>query len=522
MSLKQFQGLLLATSLATMLLPGCNFEGFGPLPGDDRLLGSGEPDLDEEPWQDDDDDFSDDDDDGGELFDPPAPPKGEPISVDVEDEACDQVSSQPETWFMSTDDSNSQATPVQVRENLENGWAPSALLRIHEFLNYYSFGFPAADPGSVRVVPQLRVSEDDPSRYSLGVGVVAPHLDPANRRPVDITFSVDTSCSMGSDGIAAVQATMRAVAGSLQEGDTAAIVSWSSQVAVELPTHTVSGANDPVLVDAINDLDTEGSTNLHAGLVAAYDLAAAAQAPGRLNRVILLSDGGANTGVTDEDLIAQHADDAEGEGIYLVGVLTPGSGFNDSLMDTITDLGKGAYIYIPDGAEAERMFTGERFLSNLELAARDVRLELTLPPGFVLDEFHGEEASQDPTEVRPQHLAPNDSMLYHMDLVYCTQTNFADRQFVFQVTWEDVDSREPRTETISVDFDDLLLSGSSELAKADAIIAYAKMFAALDNSESSNADLVSAVDARIDTALALLPGDVDLLEIRALLPVAAN
>ena len=61
MSLKQFQGLLLATSLATLLLPGCNFEGFGPLPGDDRLLGSGEPDLSEEPWQDDDDDFSGDD-----------------------------------------------------------------------------------------------------------------------------------------------------------------------------------------------------------------------------------------------------------------------------------------------------------------------------------------------------------------------------------------------------------------------------------------------------------------------------
>jgi len=511
---------LLTVSIAAMLLSSC-FSEDGLHNTDDQRLG----DLSEEPsaWSDDDDDGSevgsDDDDD---AFDPPAPPpKDDPIGVDVEDEICDLASPEAETWFMSTDDSNSQAAPVLIRERLLDGSVPSSSSRIHEFLNYYSFDFAPAEPGSVRVVPQLRADPTEPDRYRLGVGVVAPDLDPTDRRPVDITFSVDTSCSMGNSGIAAVRATMRAVAGSLHEGDTVAIVSWSSNVAIQLPTHTVSGASDPDVLDVINALDTEGSTNLHAGLVAAYDLAASAQSPGRLNRVILLSDGGANAGVTDQELIAQHADDGEDEGIYLVGVLTPGSGYNDTLMDTITDVGKGAYIYIPDAAEAERMFTGERFLSNLELAARNIRLELTLPPGFVLDEFHGEEASQDPTEVKPQHLAPNDSMLYHMDLAYCDSAANADRQFDFVVTWEDVDTRESRVETISASFDDLILADSTELTKADAILAYAQLFDALRVSTSGGADERNEVDSRIDDALSLLPGDADLLEVQSLLGLSS-
>ena len=33
--------------------------------------------------------------------------------------------------------------------------------------------------------------------------------------------------------------------------------------------------------------------------------------------------------------------------------------------------------------------------------------------------FSGEEISTNPEEVRPQHLAPNDAMLYHFALVDC-------------------------------------------------------------------------------------------------------
>ena len=479
---------------------------------------------------------SSDDDDGADIFDdddamgddddvslPPTDIRPEPVyPVDVEDEICDEASASSETYFMSADDSNSQATPVQLRTLVESGYVPGAMtdagyypatsFRIHEFLNYYSFDFEAADAGEIRIVPQLRRDPEEPSHYTMGVAAVAPRVEASERRPVDITFSVDTSCSMGGDGIRAVQATMEAVAASLKEGDTVSIVTWSDSSSRRLEAHAVSGPSDPEVTEVIDSLVTEGSTNLSGGLVAAYELANEVRDYGRLNRVILLSDGGANAGVTDQDLIAQNAEDAEDEGIYLVGVLTPGTGYNDGLMNTITDLGKGAYVFIPDEYEADRMFTGERFLSNLEIAARDVRLSLTLPPAFVIDEFHGEEVSQDPEEVEPQHLAPNDAMLYHMELVDCTTEGSGERLFTFELTWQRIDDGTDRTETVSYTLDELRSASRRELYKADLIIAYAKVF-----SNDVHDGTINPVLEEIEAALQAYPNDTDLAEMRAVL-----
>ena len=82
----------------------------------------------------------------------------------------------------------------------------------------------------------------------------------------------------------------------------------------------------------------------------AYAEAVAMYGEDRLNRVILLSDGGANVGVTEETLIGEHADDAESEGIYLVGVGMDevGGAYDDALMDAVTALsGSGpAYFFL--------------------------------------------------------------------------------------------------------------------------------------------------------------------------------
>ena len=166
----------------------------------------------------------------------------------------------------------------------------------------------------------------------------------------------------------------------------------------------VTGPCDATLVRRCAEIEVGGTTDLNAGLETAYRLARQNFRPDRINRVILMSDGGANTGVTDIELIAQNADDAEGESIYLMGVgVSDIEHYRDDLMNAVTDAGRGSYIFIDSTEEALRMF-GERFLSNVELAARDVRVELTLPPTFEMLRFHGEQHSGTPRDVEPQHL----------------------------------------------------------------------------------------------------------------------
>jgi Ca-activated chloride channel homolog len=269
-----------------------------------------------------------------------------------------------------------------------------------------------------------------------------------------------------------------------------------------------------------DNLVADGSTDLHSGLVTAYALAEENFSQNRINRVILMSDGGANTGITDVELIAEAADDSEGEGIYMMGVgVGDPTYYNDELMDDVTDAGKGAYIFVDSEEEADLMF-GERFLTNIEVAARDVRVELDLPPTFAMVEFHGEEYSTNPEEVEPQHLAPNDAMIYHQIVGSCDATAYDDTTpITVTADYYHPFTLSPLTATFDTTIGELLGDDAALLLKGDAVVAYAEALKAVrdaPNNEEKLAILDGAI-AAVDAAADVLAGDPDLVEISGLL-----
>ena len=82
---------------------------------------------------------------------------------------------------------------------------------------------------------------------------------------------------------------------------------------------------------------------------------------------------------------------------------------------------------------------------NLHSAARAVRVQLTLPTGWFIAEFHGEELSENPSEVDPQHLAPNDAMIFHQIVSTCDQAATGDEQLEVTAHYQDPVTRQPRT-----------------------------------------------------------------------------
>ena len=103
-------------------------------------------------------------------------------------------------------------------------------------------------------------------------------------------------------------------------GDTVSIVTWNTENTIRMSGYGVSGPDDPLVLAEIDELFADGGTDLHNGLVQGYMLADAAFEPGRINRMVLVSDGGANVGITDVDLIAGYAASNGEDGIYMVGV----------------------------------------------------------------------------------------------------------------------------------------------------------------------------------------------------------
>ncbi len=446
--------------------------------------------------------------DGGDCEEPDASTK----SVDPDE---------PVVLYLSADDSNSMASPVVARWYIRNGSiVPHQVVRIYEFLNYYDIGYEPAAPGAVRVVSQFRPVDADEGLYALQLGVQSERLAAADRRPMNVTLVLDTSGSMSGTPMDLLRASVQALASSLRAGDIVSAVEWDTERSIRLDSHAVVGPDDPAVLAMAAALAPGGGTDLHAGLELGYRLARRNYRQTMMNRVVLISDGQANAGVTDLGIIAAGADEMEGEGIYLVGVGC-GSGYNDELMDRVTDAGRGAYVFVDTPEEARKTFV-DRFLQTMEVAVRDVRVELTLPGVFRIEEFHGEEYSAVPEEVEPQHLAPNDAMVYHQILrALRPEWVYADDVIGVRVQYFSQSGGTERRAETSDTLQELVRRPVPEMRKADAIVVYAQalmriaVFVGRGEREAAVQSCESAQALVGDAAAAL--GDAELEEIESLL-----
>jgi len=127
---------------------------------------------------------------------------------------------------------------------------------------------------------------------------------------------------------------------------------------------------------AVNRISANGATNLSDGLRAGIDLITASGNPGRPGRVILISDGLANRGLTDPSALGRLAAAAAGKefGVSTVGV---GADFNEFLMTQIADRGAGSYYYLENPAAFAEVFQTEfRTVQSAWITGITVRVDL--------------------------------------------------------------------------------------------------------------------------------------------------
>lgn len=407
-----------------------------------------------------------------------APDAGPDAQADAGDagdapDACAALDdSKDAVFFVSADDSNSMASPAIARDLIQRGQqVPGGLIRTYEFLNYYNVGYAPAEAGSLGIVPEMKKSDSDGS-FELTIGV-ASQAAPASRRPMVLTFVLDTSGSMGGSPIQLEREVVQVLAGELQQGDKVSMVTWSTSQTVLLDSYVVTGPNDAKLLGIANSLSANGGTDLSAGLNKGYALAQKNFESTKLNRVIVISDGVANVGQTDEKIIGQGALLNDGDGIYLVGVGV-GEGVNDMMMDTVTDAGRGAYVFVDSSAEAKRMFD-TRFDEVMDVAARGVQVELRLPWYMGIEKFYGEEYSTNPKEIEPQHLAPGDAMVFSQVVRACSSAEYSSADPIEVIArWQTPVSHLEKEVSVQSTFGALLATQTKYQDKAAAIIAYAE------------------------------------------------
>jgi Ca-activated chloride channel family protein len=183
-----------------------------------------------------------------------------------------------------------------------------------------------------------------------------------------------------SNRLPLVKQALRLLVNELRPSDQVAIVVYGSDASIVLD-HTGVADKDAIL-NAIDSLQNEGSTNAEAGLRMGYELASKHLKEGAINRVILCSDGVANVGAVTPDGIRQAIRDYTKQGILLTTVGFGMGDYNDYLMEQLADDGDGSYAYVDTLASAKRIFV-ENLTGTLQIIAKDAKVQVDFNPAVV-------------------------------------------------------------------------------------------------------------------------------------------
>ena len=320
---------------------------------------------------------------------PPAPPPGLVIPTDPDRDVYSDTlpnpvhvtAEEPISTFSSDVDT---AAYANVRRFLLGGSAPPKdAVRIEELVNYFDYDY--ALPKS-RETPFTASAEIVPSPWGAGrellrIGIQGYDIPKTERPPLNLTLLVDVSGSMNdANKLPLAVKALRLLVEEMNETDRIAIVVYAGAAGAVLePT---SGAEKGRILAALESLRAGGSTAGGEGLRLAYSLARQSFRKDGVNRVMLMTDGDFNVGLSNPERLEDFVSRERESGVYL-SVIGFGEGnYNDALMQTLAQSGNGVAAYIDTLNEARKVFSDDLSGSMFPIA-EDLKIQVDFNPAAV-------------------------------------------------------------------------------------------------------------------------------------------
>jgi Ca-activated chloride channel family protein len=245
--------------------------------------------------------------------------------------------------------------------------------------------------GSLRLsaafeTPYVLQGGDQEELYLL-IDVDADSLeDVAQRAPMNISLVIDKSGSMQGEKLARAKEAASQLVGRLGSNDKISVVTYDSYVYTQVSSTPVIDRS--AIQSVINYIGAGSSTNLGAGMQEGFVQARSSRQTETINRILLLSDGLANQGVTNPVELYAMANNAfteEGLGVSTFGI---GEDFNEELMTGLSEHGRGNYHFIANSEQIPAMISKE-IDGLLSVVARNAQIRVKLPDGVHVEQVYG-------------------------------------------------------------------------------------------------------------------------------------
>ena len=275
------------------------------------------------------------------------------------------------------------ASYSNIRRFLTSGQLPPAgAVRIEEMINYFKYDYPQPknnDPFSVNT--EISSCPWNPAHRLALVGLQGKIIPTDNLPSSNIVFLIDVSGSMSDiNKLPLLKQSLKLLVDQLREKDKVSLVVYAGNAGLVLPA--TNGLQKNKIKEAIDLLESGGSTAGGAGIELAYKTATDNFIKGGNNRVILCTDGDFNVGLSSDDALENIIEKKRASGVFLT-VLGFGMGnYQDAKMQKLADKGNGNHAYIDQLSEAKKVLVSE-FGGTLFTIAKDVKLQIEFNPAIV-------------------------------------------------------------------------------------------------------------------------------------------
>jgi Ca-activated chloride channel homolog len=236
------------------------------------------------------------------------------------------------------------------------------------------------------------------------------------RRPMNIAVVLDRSGSMADERkIEFAKSALNKLIDQLHSDDLFSLVVYDDVIDVLQSAQRV-GNSQRDIKRLVSEIYPRNSTNLGGGMMEGLRQVERNLGKEYVNRVILLSDGLANQGVTDQRELSNIARNHRNRSISLT-TMGVGLDYNENLMVSLSESGGGNYYFIESPSQLASIMSRE-FQSASSVVAQNAFIELKLGRGVKVVDVIGCESSFDDNtyKIPVGDLYSNDSREFTVEL----------------------------------------------------------------------------------------------------------